>query len=143
MDNSILHKEYTVVQNDYTNAGKVSSDIKTTLNEIGISPKIIRKVAVASYECEINQIIHAFGGKVYLDVSEDGRIVLVFKDPGPGIPDINAALTPGWSTASEQARGMGFGAGMGLPNIQRVSDEFDIQSSKEGTTVTIGFKAQL
>ena len=143
MDNSVLHKEYTVIQDDYTNAGKVSSDIKTTLSEIGVSPKILRKIAVASYESEINLIIHAWGGNVYLDVTDEGDIILVFKDPGPGIPDIEAALTPGWSTASEKARGMGFGAGMGLPNIQRVADSFDIQSGKSGTTLTIGFKAQL
>jgi len=124
---SILHKEYTVVQDDYVNAGKVSSDIKSTLAEIGISPKVIRKIAVASYESEINLIIHAWGGKVFMDVNDDGSVALVFKDPGPGIPDLEKALTPGWSTASEKARGMGFGAGMGLPNIQRVSDEFNIE----------------
>lgn len=141
MDNSILHKEYTVVQDDYVNAGKVSSDIKSTLSEIGISPKVLRKIAVASYESEINLIIHAYGGKVFLDVMEDGTIRLVFKDPGPGIPDLEKALTPGWSTASEKARGMGFGAGMGLPNIQRVTDEFNIESSPAGTTLSLVFRS--
>ena len=141
MDNSILHKEYTVVQDDYVNAGKVSSDIKSTLSEIGISPKVLRKIAVASYESEINLIIHAYGGKVFLDVGEDGAVSLVFKDPGPGIPDLEKALTPGWSTASEKARGMGFGAGMGLPNIQRVSDEFNIESSPAGTTLSLVFRS--
>ncbi|MDO5108618.1 MAG: ATP-binding protein [Erysipelotrichaceae bacterium] len=141
MDNSILHKEYTVVQDDYVNAGKVSSDIKSTLSEIGISPKVLRKIAVASYESEINLIIHAYGGKVFLDVGEDGAVSLVFKDPGPGIPDLEKALTPGWSTASEKARGMGFGAGMGLPNIQRVTDEFNIESSPAGTTLSLVFRS--
>lgn len=137
---SVLHKEYSVVQDDYVNAGKVSSDIKSTLSEIGVSPKVLRKIAVASYESEINLIIHAYGGNVDLDVLEDGSIRLVFSDPGPGIPDLEKALTPGWSTASEKARGMGFGAGMGLPNIQRVTDEFDIKSSPAGTTLTLGFR---
>lgn len=137
---SILHREYSVVQDDYVNAGKVSSDIKSTLSEIGVSPKVLRKIAVASYESEINLIIHAYGGNVILDVLEDGTIRLEFSDPGPGIPDLEKALTPGWSTASEKARGMGFGAGMGLPNIQRVTDEFHIESSPEGTTLTLGFR---
>ncbi|MBQ9824386.1 MAG: ATP-binding protein [Solobacterium sp.] len=136
-----MHKEYTVVQDDYVNAGKVSSDIKSTLSEIGISPKVLRKIAVASYESEINLIIHAYGGKVFLDVGEDGAVYLVFKDPGPGIPDLEKALTPGWSTASEKARGMGFGAGMGLPNIQRVSDDFHIESSPVGTTLSLVFRS--
>ncbi|MBR2595345.1 MAG: ATP-binding protein [Solobacterium sp.] len=135
-----MHKEYDVVRDDYTRAGKVSSDIKRTLSAVGISPAVLRRIAVASYESEINMIIHAWGGKITLDVMDDGTIQIVFKDPGPGIPDLEKALTPGWSTASEKARNMGFGAGMGLPNIKRVSDEFDIQSSAEGTTLTLGFR---
>lgn len=138
---SILHKEFTVVQDDYVNAGKVSSEIKSTLAEIGIPPKVLRKIAVASYEAEINLIIHAYGGTVNLDVTEDGVIHLEFKDPGPGIPDLEKALTPGWSTASEKARGMGFGAGMGLPNIQRVTDGFHIESSPAGTTLNLEFRS--
>ena len=137
---SLLHKEYDVVRDDYTRAGKVSSDIKRTLSAVGISPAVLRRIAVASYESEINMIIHAWGGKITLDVMDDGTIQIVFKDPGPGIPDLEKALTPGWSTASEKARNMGFGAGMGLPNIKRVSDEFDIQSSAKGTTLTLGFR---
>ena len=86
-------------------------------------------------------LIHAFGGDITMDIMDDGTVTLVFKDPGPGIPDLEKALTPGWSTASEKARAMGFGAGMGLPNIQRVSDAFDIQSSEAGTTLTISFRA--
>lgn len=140
---SVLHKEYTVVQDDYVNAGKVSSDIKSTLSEIGVSPKVLRKIAVACYEAEINLIIHAYGGKVTVDVTDDGVIHLEFKDPGPGIPDLEKALTPGWSTASEKARGMGFGAGMGLPNIQRVSDGFHIESSEKGTTLSLEFRTAI
>ena len=136
----VLHKEYKVLRDDYGSAGKVSSDIKQTLNSIGFDPKVMRRIAVASYESEINMLIHAFGGDITMDIMDDGTVTLVFKDPGPGIPDLEKALTPGWSTASEKARAMGFGAGMGLPNIQRVSDAFDIQSSEAGTTLTISFR---
>ena len=136
---NLLHKTYTVVKDDYAHAGKVSSDIKQTLSGIGVPAKVLRNIAVASYESEINMIIHAWGGEIYLDVFDNGHLQLVFKDPGPGIPDLEKALTPGWSTASDKARDMGFGAGMGLPNIKRVSDTFDIQTSEKGTTLTLGF----
>ncbi len=139
MSNSILHKEYTVIRFDYARAGKVSSDIKKTLSTIGIPSAVLRNISVASYESEINMIIHAYGGTITMDVFDDGRIQLIFKDDGPGIPDLEKAMTPGYSTASEEARNMGFGAGMGLPNIKRVSDEFDIKTSEEGTTLTLGF----
>ena len=137
--NSILHKEYTVVRDDYARAGKVSSDIKKTLSTIGISTAVLRRIAVASYEAEINMIIHAWGGDITMDVFDNGTIRLVFKDPGPGITDLEKAMTPGFSTASDDARNMGFGAGMGLPNIKRVSDTFDVQTSEKGTTLTLGF----
>ena len=117
----------------------MSSDIKQTLSTIGVAPKVLRNIVVASYESEINMIIHAWGGDITMDVFDDGTIKLVFKDPGPGIPDLEKAMTPGWSTASDKARDMGFGAGMGLPNIKRVSDTFDIQTSEKGTTITLGF----
>jgi serine/threonine-protein kinase RsbT len=139
----ILHKVYVVERDDYANAGMVSSSVKQTLAQIGIDPKILRNIAVACYEAEINMIIHAYGGAVSLDVSDDGIIHLVFKDPGPGIPDLEKAMTPGWSTASEKARAMGFGAGMGLVNIKRVSDTFDIKTSPNGTTLTLTFKASI
>ena len=137
--NSILHKEYRVFQNDFINAGKASSNIKQTLAQLGIKTAILRRISVASYEAEINMIIHADGGVISLDVFEDGKIRIVFHDTGKGIPDIAKAMTEGWSTASEEARDMGFGAGMGLPNIKRVSDEFDLQSSPAGTILTVGF----
>lgn len=137
---SALHKEYKVTRDDYADAGKVSSSIKQTLSQIGINPQILRRIAVASYEAEINMIIHAWGGKVTLDVSDSGEIRLVFADPGPGIPDLQKAMTPGWSTASEKARSMGFGAGMGLPNIKRVCDDFHIESSSAGTTLNMMFR---
>ncbi len=137
---SILHKEYKVARDDYARAGKVSSDIKQTLATVGIDTAVLRRIAVATYESEINMIIHAWGGDITMDVFDNGTIQLVFADPGPGIPDLEKAMTPGWSTASEKARDMGFGAGMGLPNIKRVSDEFDVVTSENGTTLTLGFK---
>ena len=138
---NVLHKEYVVERDDYASAGMVSSNIKQSLNAIGISPKVLRNIAVASYESEINMLIHAYGGNVTMDVEDDGTITLVFADPGPGIPDLEKAMTPGFSTASEQARAMGFGAGMGIPNIMRVADQFDIKSDENGTTLTLTFRA--
>ena len=137
---SILHEQYTVVKDDFANAGKASSAIKEHLKNLGLSPAVLRRIAVAAYECEINLIIHANGGTIDMDIDDNGVVKLVFQDPGPGIPDLEKAMTPGFSTASEQARTMGFGAGMGLPNIKRVSDTFDIQTSPEGTRIEVTFK---
>ena len=136
----ILRKEYRVERDDYANAGRVSSDVKSTLSAIGIPSPILRRIAVACYESEINMLIHAYGGDITLEVDDGGSISVTFADPGPGIPDIGEAMKPGWSTASEKARAMGFGAGMGLPNIKRVSDDFRIASSPEGTTIQLKFK---
>lgn len=132
-----------VERDDYANAGKVSSQIKQILSQIGIPVDILRRVAVACYEAEINMIIHAWGGNITLTLEDDGKLQLCFRDPGPGIPDVEKALTPGWSTASEKARQLGFGAGMGLFNIKRVSDHFDLQTSTDGTVLTIGFEVAL
>ncbi|MDI9519186.1 MAG: ATP-binding protein [Erysipelotrichaceae bacterium] len=136
----MLSEKYEVARDDYANAGRVSSQVKQYLSSLGVSSDVLRRIAVACYEAEINMIIHAWGGAINLNVTDDGVIQLIFKDVGPGITDLEKALTPGWSTASEEARSFGFGAGMGLVNIKRVSDEFDIVSSEEGTTLTIGFK---
>ncbi|MBP3892094.1 MAG: ATP-binding protein [Solobacterium sp.] len=136
---TVLHEHYEVKPDDFANAGKASSAIKEQLKSLGLSPAVLRRVAVATYECEINLIIHANGGTIDMDIEEDGTIRLVFQDTGPGIADLEKAMTPGFSTASEKARAMGFGAGMGLPNIKRVSDTFDIQSSEEGTRIELTF----
>ena len=136
----MLFEQYIVERDDYANAGKVSSKVKQYLSNLGVPSDVLRRIAVACYEAEINMIIHAWGGVINLFVSDSWIIQIVFKDVGPGITDMEKALTPGWSTASEEARSLGFGAGMGLVNIKRVSDEFDIVSSKEGTTLTIAFK---
>ena len=119
--------EYRIEGNDFMVAGAASNNIKNTLKMLGIASDICRRVAIITYEAEINLVIHAGGGMLQALISED-HVDLVIRDEGPGIADINKAMTEGYSTATEQAREMGFGAGMGLPNIKRNSDTFDIES---------------
>lgn len=142
MSEVILHEEYEVKKDDYVNAGKVSSHVKDILKQVGIDPKVLRNIAVACYEAEINLVIHTEGGKVSLDLMDDGSVNLVFSDTGPGIEDIEKAMTPGYSTADEEARSLGFGAGMGLPNIKRVSDTFELETSPAGTVLKLSFKGE-
>jgi CBS domain-containing protein/anti-sigma regulatory factor (Ser/Thr protein kinase) len=123
-----LVKIYQLHRYDFENGGKASSEIKRFLKERGISPKLIRRVAVASYELEINLVAHSIGGMLCFDINE-GQVKISSHDRGPGIADVGKALTEGFSTANEWIRSQGFGAGMGLPNVQRVSDEFDIRSA--------------
>ena len=134
--------EYKIEGNDYMVAGTASNNIKNTLKMLGIDSDICRRAAVITYEAEMNLVIHSGGGLLRAVISED-RLELFAIDEGPGIPDIDKAMTEGVSTASEQAREMGFGAGMGLPNIKRNSDIFEIDSAPgKGTTLkaTILFK---
>ena len=136
---SFLHAEYPVAQGDYTRAGEASADIKRRLKQLGVGSMVLRRVAVASYEVELNLVIHSLGGTLSLDVDQDG-VRLSSQDVGPGIPDISLAMREGWSTANEEARSLGFGAGMGLPNMKRNADEFDIQSELgKGTRITMRF----
>ena len=131
-------KNYNVNREDYANAGKVSSNVKTTLKQLGVDAQVLRRIAIACYEAEINMIIHSYGGEIILEITKEGMVYLSFNDQGPGIQDIEKAMTPGYSTASKQAREFGFGAGMGLPNIKRVSDSFEISTSPSGTLLKIG-----
>jgi anti-sigma regulatory factor (Ser/Thr protein kinase) len=120
---------------DFSRAGNISARFKKTLAEKGCPPAIARRVAVASYELELNQVIHSSGGIMRLRVFED-TIEILAQDEGPGIPDVDLAMREGYSTANEWVRSLGFGAGMGLPNVKRVADEFSIESSPgKGTTV--------
>jgi len=127
--------EFTTVRYDFELAGRASTEIKKALKNRNIDPKIIRRVAIASYELEINQVVHSLGGTISCTIEPD-KVIIVAADTGPGIEDINLVLQEGWSTADEWIRSLGFGAGMGLPNTKRVSDEFYIESTLGiGTTV--------
>ena len=128
---------YYVSPDDFTRAGEASSDVKSKLKQMGVSPEAVRKVAIAMYEGEINMVIHADGGTINVIISAD-EIVMVLKDKGPGIPDVELAMQDGYSTAPDNVRALGFGAGMGLPNMKKYSDEMDIQTELGvGTTVTM------
>lgn len=126
---------FTTVHYDFELAGKASTEIKKALKQRDFDPKIIRRVAIACYELEINQVVHSHGGTISCSIQPD-KITVVAVDEGPGIPDISKALQEGFSTANEWIRSLGFGAGMGLANTKRVSDEFFIESAPgAGTTV--------
>ena len=130
-----MHFEYQVYEADFVNAGAASSAIKKTLKQLNVNPQIIKRVVVALYEAEVNAIAHAYGGTIYADIEAD-KIIVKVVDTGPGIPDIEWAMKEGNSTASPEVRNMGFGAGMGLPNIQKNVDRLDVQSTVGvGTTV--------
>lgn len=136
MDNAIkLH--YDVDGQDFTLAGATSGKVKRYLRQLGLSPEVIRRVAIAMYEAEINMVIHADGGTIDVEISPD-KIHLVFADKGPGIPDIEKAMQEGYSTATHEIRELGFGAGMGLPNIKMYSDEMKIDTViGVGTTIDL------
>lgn len=125
--------EYRIEGNNFMVAGAASNNIKNTLKMLGIRSEVCTRAAIITYEAEMNLVIHSYGGVLKAEISED-RIEIVTMDEGPGIPDIKKAMTEGYTTASNQAREMGFGAGMGLPNIKRNSDAFEIKSTVgEGT----------
>lgn len=132
-----LHYHYDVPGDDFTRAGEASGAIKSALRKLGIPPQVVRKVAIAMYEGEINLVIHGGGGEIDVDI--DGqRVLMVLTDHGPGIPDIGKAMEEGWSTAPDNVRSLGFGAGMGLPNMKKYTDEMKIDSTVGvGTTVTM------
>lgn len=132
-----IRLHYTVSGDDFTQAGEASADLKARLRTIGFPSETIRKVTIALYEGEINLVIHAGGGEIDVAIEND-RIHLVISDRGPGIEDIGLAMSEGWSSAPDEIRSLGFGAGMGLPNMKKYSDFFDIQSTPGvGTTVTM------
>lgn len=132
--------KYEVSPDDFTRAGEASSDVKSKLKQLGIPPAAIRKVAIAMYEGEINMVIHAEGGQITVEISPE-EIRMVLADRGPGIPDIEKAMEAGWSTAPDEIRNLGFGAGMGLPNMKKYSDELTIETKLGvGTTVTMVVK---
>ena len=128
---------YIISGDDFTRAGEASSNVKSKLKMMGVDNNLIRKVAIAMYEGEINMVIHANGGTITVDISDD-NIRVVLKDQGPGIADIDKAMEQGYSTAPAEVRALGFGAGMGLPNMKKYSDNMLIESTVGvGTTVTM------
>ncbi|MBC3899313.1 anti-sigma regulatory factor [Acetobacterium malicum] len=130
---------FDVKRGDFDTAGEASRKIKRTLQQLGISNKVIRKVSIAGYEGEMNLAIHSFGGKILLEVGE-AELVLTIEDTGPGIANVDLAMTAGWSTADDEVRSMGFGAGMGLPNMKNNADTFQISSKiGEGTKIVMKF----
>ena len=135
----VLKESYTVMAGDFNAAGDASSAIKNILKRLGVNTAAVRRVAIASYEAELNIIIHSEGGSLALVVSPEA-VTLVAEDSGPGIEDVEQAMTEGYSTAPESVRLLGFGAGMGLPNMKRCADEFNIESEVgRGTTIRMRF----
>ena len=131
--------KFAVAAMDFSVAGQPSATIKRKLKQLGIDASTIRRVSIATYEAEINLVIHSFGGEIECEISPEG-IKITISDKGPGIPDVNKAMTEGFSTASDEARDMGFGAGMGLPNMSKNADGFSIESQVgKGTTITMTF----
>lgn len=135
MEEVKLH--YDVNAYDFTCAGEASGKLKRSLKDLGFNATLIRKVAIAVYEAEINMVIHAEGGVIDATITPE-YITVVLADKGPGIPDIELAMKEGYSTAPENVRSLGFGAGMGLPNIKKYTDEMDIETEiGVGTTITL------
>ena len=136
MDGQLTFR-YMIDGDDFTRAGEASSSVKDKLKMLGLSTDVIRRVAIAMYEGEINMVIHADGGRITVTVS-DTEITMVLSDTGPGIPDVEQAMQEGYSTAREEVRSLGFGAGMGLPNMKRYTDEMRIDTVVgQGTTITM------
>lgn len=132
---------YTVDGDNFTSAGEASVQVKKRLRQLGFDPQTIRRVSIAMYEGEINMVIHAGGGEAIVTISSD-TIEIELTDHGPGIADISLAMQEGYSTAPDNIRNLGFGAGMGLPNMKRYSDEMTVESTVGvGTTVRMTIKA--
>ena len=128
---------YNVDGDDFTSAGQASIQIKQNLRRLGIAPETIRRVSIAMYEGEINMVIHAGGGEIDVEISPE-CISMVLADHGPGIENVELAMQEGYSTAPDKVRALGFGAGMGLPNIKKYTDEMKIDTEKDvGTTISL------
>ena len=135
MDNMKLH--FDVDGEDFTRAGEASGETKRVLKGLGFDASVIRNVSIAMYEGEINMVIHANGGEIDAEIDDHG-ITIVLRDQGPGIPDVEKAMQEGWSTASDEIRAQGFGAGMGLPNMKKYTDNMQIDTVLGvGTTISL------
>lgn len=132
---SLIELHYEVPGDDFTRAGEASGDVKRQLKQLGFDPAAIRNVVIALYEGEINMVIHAGGGEIDVSIDPD-TIRMVLRDHGPGIPDVALAMQVGYSTAPDNVRALGFGAGMGLPNIKKYTDDMQIETEiGVGTTM--------
>ncbi|MBZ5498827.1 MAG: ATP-binding protein [Acidobacteriia bacterium] len=132
-----LKSVYPIAGRDFTNAGRISTAIMDILKRLGADPEVVRRVAIASYEAEMNVVMYALRGTISLRVSPQA-VTIEVKDEGPGIEDIDLAMQEGYSTATPEMQEMGFGAGMGLPNIKKIADEFEITSEvSKGTQLYI------
>ncbi|MCC8142117.1 MAG: ATP-binding protein [Lachnospiraceae bacterium] len=132
-----IHYQYQVDGTDFARAGEASSKLKQKLKQMNLPPDVIRRCSIAIYEGEINMVIHADGGVIDVDIYPN-QIHMVLKDVGPGIPDIDQAMQEGFSTADDEIHMLGFGAGMGLPNMKKSCDDIEIETELGvGTTVTM------
>ena len=132
-----MHYTFTIERGNFADAGQASSSVKRTLKHLGVDPSNIKRTVVALFEAEINAVAHAYVGQIDVDIDGE-KIVTVVADEGPGIPNLDLAMQEGWSTASQKVREMGYGAGMGLPNIKKNTDDLKIDTKVGvGTTVTM------
>ncbi len=129
----ILQSE--IAKGDFVRGGEASSNLKDTLRKLGIPSYIKRRTTIVTYELEMNIVIHSYGGEIIVYISSD-RIRVIANDSGPGIEDLKKAFQPGYSTADDNIRNMGFGAGMGLNNVKRFSDDLEVVTGREGTRIT-------
>ncbi|WP_163717396.1 ATP-binding protein [Mangrovibacterium lignilyticum] len=132
-----MELDFSIEGGDFTQAGQASSRVKKVLKQLGVDAKCIKSIVIALYEAEVNVVAHAYKGQIHIQIDKD-KIQTLITDEGPGIPDIAMAMTEGFSTASKKVREMGFGAGMGLPNIKKNTDELKIDSVVgQSTTVSM------
>ncbi|MDA3835864.1 MAG: ATP-binding protein [Spirochaetales bacterium] len=132
-----METSFTITAGDFSHAGQTSSEIKHILKRLNIPPKVIKRVVIALYEAEVNIAAHSYGGTITCSITSE-KISIFASDTGPGIPDIELAMSEGYSTASDEVRERGFGAGMGLPNIKKNCDTLTVESSPEtGTAITM------
>lgn len=137
-----MQLNYVVDGEDFLRAGEASAAVKRTLKQLGVDSQLVRKVAIAMYEAEMNMVLHAYGGTIVVNISQ-AQIEIVLRDKGPGIENIEQAMQAGYSTATHKIRELGFGAGMGLPNMKRYSDALKIESTPGiGTIVKLCFSLQ-
>ena len=134
-------RRFEIVGDDFSSAGSVSIAVKNLVKEVGFSPELVRRVAIAAFEAEMNVVMYGGGGFLELHITSD-KVQLVIKDLGPGIPDLELAMQEGWSTATPEMREMGFGAGMGLPNMKKNSNRMEVTTEEgRGTTVLLEMDA--